>query len=223
MAARTRKLADGRVLHAFRCRQADGHGKGSCQAWASLSGVEAVKLAERLRRDLQAKAKLRARAIKASNGSLAAAGTARARATLAEYAADYGLHERIGWEAYKAGLDARAAAVEEAEATEEREQDEEEAEAALPDPKHFGDDWDRVPMETRRSRLQSGIDTVFVRRRSSRDEALAERIHIRWRGMPPVDLPRKGRRDYTPRPFLFDRPDDVGAVSPELGEPGGRD
>jgi site-specific DNA recombinase len=223
MAAKTQKLADGRLLHYFRCRQADGPGNGACQAWASVTGVEALELAEQLRTDLETRAKLRAKASKASGESVAAARTARARATLADYAADHGLQERIGWEAYQAGFDARAAAVEETEAAEGRERDVEEAEAALPDPRHFGYDWEGVPTEARRARLRSGIDTVFVRRRSSRDEPLADRVHVRWRGMPAVDLPGQGRRDYSPRPFLFDRPDDVGALAPELGEPGSRD
>jgi site-specific DNA recombinase len=224
MAAKTQKLADGRLLHQFRCRQAEGHGKGSCQAWASLSGVEALELAEQLRAGLEERAHLRARAARASDYSLAAARTERARATLAEYAADHGLQERIGWEAYQAGFDARTAAVADAETAEERERDQQEAEAVLPEPEHLDQQaWSGYTVEERRSLLASGIGTVFIRRRSSRDEPLVSRIHVRWHGMPAVDLPGKGRRDYTPRPFLFDSPGDVGAPAVQDSQPSGGD
>ena len=224
MAAKTQTLADGRLLHYFRCRQADGPGNCSCPAWASLSGVEALDLVEQLRAGLHERARVWAEAAEASSESLAAANTARARATLAEYAADFGLQERIGWEAYQAGLDARASAVAEAKAAEERERDQEEAEATLPEPEHLDEGaWSGYSVEERRLLVRSGIDTVFVRRRASRDDPLAGRVHVRWHGMDPVDLPGKGRRDYAPRPFLFDGPGDIGAPAPQDREPGTTD
>jgi hypothetical protein len=154
---------------------------------------------------------------------MAAAATARARATLEQYAADRELQELIGWEAYRAGLDVRAAAADEAEQAEEAERHEEDEAAALPEPEQLDKDaYYRRSVEKRRWLLAAGIDTVFVRRRSSRDELVASRIHVRWRGMPAVDLPGKGRRDYAARPYLFDSPGDVGALLAEDHEPSRR-
>jgi pimeloyl-ACP methyl ester carboxylesterase len=81
----------------------------------------------------------------------------------------------------------------------------------LPDAERLDEEFDDLALDDRRRLLALGIDCVFVRRRSGR-EPLADRVHICWRGTAP-DLPARGRRDYTPRPFLFDRPEDIGAAA----------
>jgi hypothetical protein len=83
--------------------------------------------------------------------------------------------------------------------------------------------WPDLTTEQQRRHLANTIQAVFIRRStgehnngsgSGRQRYLvevADRIHIVWATEPPVDVPRQGRRDWTPSPFVFPdtHPDNV--------------
>jgi len=117
-----------------------------------------------------------------------------AEAELQAFAADVTARRLLG-NGYHPALEARAAAVNQAQAELQR--------ALGP---AAGSDaiqgYDDLPIEDRRRILGSSIDAVIVRR----DDAsvpIEERVTILWRGEGPDDLPRRGRdngpvRAYAP-------------------------
>jgi site-specific DNA recombinase len=96
---------------------------------------------------------------------------------------------------YHAALEARAAAVNDAQAELQH------ATASAPNAQSI-EGYDDLPVEDRKRILGSSIDAVIVKRGRSR-VPVEERVVILWRGEGPDDLPRRGRdngpvRSYVP-------------------------
>jgi DNA invertase Pin-like site-specific DNA recombinase len=88
------------------------------------------------------------------------------------------------------------------------------------------EEWPGLTIEQQQRHLANTIQTVFVRRAAQNGNgdrtsslrgdrfvaSLAERMHVVWATEAPVDVPRQGRRDWTPCPFVFPdtAPHDVG-------------
>jgi hypothetical protein len=117
-----------------------------------------------------------------------------AETELAAFAADLTLRRVLG-SGYHAAIEARAAAVNQAQA---------ELQRALA-PAAGGEvieGYDDLPVEDRRRILGSSIDAVIVTREDHR-VPIEQRVTILWRGEGPDDLPRPGRdngpvRAYAP-------------------------
>jgi DNA invertase Pin-like site-specific DNA recombinase len=206
----TRKLADGRIVHDYRCR-CGSEKAGSCPDAATATGTDAIE--EYVVNRFLERVKLTARA--STNGKLAAleAALVRAQQTLDDYALDTDLQATLPIETYRAGLDIRRRQLEAACAALDAKHDET-AVPALP-VETLREDWPTLTVDERRRLLAVVIDCVFVRRRAG-GEPIADRTHICWRGEAP-DLPGKGRRNYEPRPFLFDAPSNIRPTGPEDG------
>jgi hypothetical protein len=108
-----------------------------------------------------------------------------AETELAAFAADLTLRRVLG-DGYHAAIEARATAVNQAQA---------ELQRALA-PAAGGEaieGYDDLPVEDRRRILGSSIDAVIVERADARVVPIEGRVTILWRGEGPDDLPRRGR------------------------------
>ena len=203
MRASTRQLADGRIVHDYRCRTGADH-TGACAEPATATATEGIEafVADAFFARVQ---DATGRLTEDSNVGALTAERDRARDALDAYANDARVQAAIGMDAYVAGLETRQVAY---EAAQRAVDDAEDSMALLPtgiDVLSMKKNWPNVlTVDEKRRLLASAADCVFVRRRNGR-QALGERVGILWRGEAAnVALPTKGARAYTARPFLFD-------------------
>ena len=72
--------------------------------------------------------------------------------------------------------------------------------------RRFRHDRESMTVAEKREYLATVIRYVFVKpptRRRSQEPVSPDRVHIVWFDDPEVDIPRQGRRDWTPAPFIF--------------------
>jgi site-specific DNA recombinase len=112
---------------------------------------------------------------------------------LAAFAGDVTARRVLGG-GYHAALEARAAALNEAQAQLQR------ATALAPGTIDL-ERYDELPVSDRKRILGSSIDAVFVKR-TYPHAPIAERVTILWRGEGPDDLPRRGRDNGPVRPYV---------------------
>lgn len=168
---------------------------------------------------------LEAQAYGAGDGGLEelqdAANAARGR--LDAHARDLELMDSLGRDAYRARAEELRDACDRAEG----ELNEAIRKAARPlidrPVRQLREDWEAMTLEDRHELLAQVIQTIFVRRWADAADNGADgygaspaRVHIVWFDDPQVDIPRQGRRDYTPHPFVF--PDDAN-VPGDVGVP----
>jgi site-specific DNA recombinase len=165
----------------YRCRGT--HLAGACTAPASINARKLEQHVESVWRTQMADEALTVQhdseALQSATEKLS-----EAEAELAAFAADLTLRRVLGG-GYHAAVEARAAAVNQAQAELQR--------ALAP---AFGgeaiESYDDLPVEDRRRILGSSIDAVIVKRDDAR-VPIEERVTILWRGEAPEDLPRRGR------------------------------
>jgi site-specific DNA recombinase len=128
----------------------------------------------------------------------------RTKAEFDAFASDTEAQEALGREGWLLGAQARRTAWEEAQQLYN-----EAVRKAGPmmGLRTLADDWKMMTVDEKRTALKTVIRYVFVRQADGSHGASADRVHIVWADDPEVDVPRQGRRDYTPRPFTF--PDDA--------------
>ena len=175
----------------YRCRGT--HVAGACTAPASINGRKLEQYVESLWREQMAHEALTVQhdsdALQSATEKLS-----EAEAELAAFAADLTLRRVLG-SGYHAAIEARAAAVNQAQAEMQRAL----APAAGSDAMEGYDD---LPVEDRRRILGSSIDAVIVKR----DDAsvpVERRVTILWRGEGPDDLPRRGRDNGPVRAYAL--------------------
>lgn len=136
---------------------------------------------------------------------------AEAKAALDEIAGDVRAQRALGMERYVDAVEVRRRELAEAE----RRLDEAQL-AATPIMEIDGDlrsAWSSLPVADKRRLLASAIDVVFVRRGPA-SAPLDQRVRVLWRGEgTDLDLPRTGRRDYVPVPYVFDEDDATVALA----------
>jgi site-specific DNA recombinase len=173
----------------YRCRAI--HSAGACPEPASIFRdaldhyVEAV-----WREQMESQAlsiKQDSEALQVTSAKLQAA-----EEELTAFASDLTARRVLG-DGYHAALEARAAAVDEAQAELQRAS----ASAASAD---TIEGYDDRPVEERKRILSSSIDAVIVKRADAQ-VPLDERVTILWRGEGPDDLPRRGRDNGPIRPY----------------------
>jgi site-specific DNA recombinase len=175
----------------YRCRGT--HVAGACTAPASINGRKLEQYVEGLWR-----AQMAEEALTVQHDSEALQGAteklSEAEAELAAFAADVTLRRVLG-SGYHAAIEARASAVNQAQAELQR--------ALAP---VSGSDaiesYDDLPIEDRRRILGSSIDSVIVTRDDAR-VPIEERVTILWRGEAPEDLPRRGRDNGPVRAYAL--------------------
>ena len=175
----------------YRCRGT--HVAGACTAPASINGRKLEQYVEGLWRTQMAE-----EALTVQHDSEALQGAteklSEAEAELAAFAADVTLRRVLG-SGYHAAIEARASAVNQAQAELQR--------ALAP---VSGSDaiesYDDLPIEDRRRILGSSIDSVIVTRDDAR-VPIEERVTILWRGEAPEDLPRRGRDNGPVRAYAL--------------------
>ncbi len=175
----------------YRCRGT--HTAGACTAPASINGRKLERYVESVWREQMAREAL---SVQHDTDALqnATEKLSEAEAELQAFAADLTLRRVLG-NSYHAAVEARAAAVNQAQA---------ELQRALA-PVVGGDaieGYDDLPIEDRRRILGSSIDAVIVKR----DDAsvpIADRVTILWRGEGPDDLPRRGRDNGPVRAYAL--------------------
>lgn len=113
---------------------------------------------------------------------------------LAAFACDLTARRLLGG-GYHAALQARASAVEQAQAELAG------ASASTPSAEAI-EGYDELPVEERKRILSSSIDAVIVKRGDAR-VPVDERVAILWRGEGPNDLPRRGRDNGPIRPYAL--------------------
>ncbi len=101
---------------------------------------------------------------------------------------------------FRAGLESRRAALEEAEA---HLADLRQASGPIDGAELVGlrDSWDGLTVPEQREILAGAIDAVFLRSVGRRNVPIGERAVVLWRGEAPVDLPSLSQRGFTPRVF----------------------
>lgn len=122
----------------------------------------------------------------------------RAESELAAYR-DANLISVIGGDAYRAGLEQRARAIDAARADLARVTREQPTVA----PAELIDTWDDLDLDERRLLLAAGIDAVFVKRAhlNRRGTPVEERARVLFHGEAPLGLPGRGRAQL--QPFIF--------------------
>ncbi len=125
----------------------------------------------------------------------------RSRAAYDEWRDDSRIQQRLGMDAYLDGLAARQSELNDAISELARDQARRSAVAMAPELGDLRTRWDDLSKLEQRRLLQSAIRCVFVRGTSSRLPHKG-RLHVIWQG-DSVDLPARGRRDWVPKPFLF--------------------
>ncbi len=175
----------------YRCRGT--HIAGACTAPASINGRKLEHYVESVWRAQMAEEALM---IQHDSEDLQSATEklSDAESELAAFAADLTLRRVLG-NSYHAAAEARAAAVNQAQAQLQR------ALAPVVGSEAI-ESYDDLPVEDRRRILGSSIDAVMVRRDDAR-VPIEDRVTILWRGEAPEDLPRRGRdngpvRAYAP-------------------------
>ena len=165
----------------YRCRGT--HTAGACTAPASINGRKLEQYVEGVWR-----AQMAQEALSVQHDSealqIATEKLSEAETELAAFAADLTLRRVLG-NGYHAAIEARAGAVNQAQA---------ELQRALA-PAAGGEvieGYDDLPVEDRRRILGSSIDAVIVERGDAR-VPIEDRVTILWRGEGPDDLPRPGR------------------------------
>ena len=165
----------------YRCRGT--HTAGACTAPASINGRKLEQYVESVWR-----AQMAEEALSVQHDSealqIATEKLSEAETELAAFAADLTLRRVLG-NGYHAAIEARAGAVNQAQA---------ELQRALA-PAAGGEvieGYDDLPVEDRRRILGSSIDAVIVTRADHR-VPIEQRVTILWRGEGPDDLPRPGR------------------------------
>ena len=123
----------------------------------------------------------------------AAAALKAAEEELTAFANDLTARRVLGG-SYHAALEARATAVNQAQAELQR------ASAAAPSAEII-EGYEDLPIEDRKRILGSSIDAVIVERGHARIP-VEERVTILWRGEGPDDLPRRGRDNGPIRPHI---------------------
>ena len=167
---------------AYRCRGT--HMAGACTAPASINGRKLEQYVESVWRAQMAEEAL---TIQHDSEALqnATEKLAEAEAELAAFAADLTMRRVLG-DGYHAALEARASAVNQAQAELQRALAPAGGSEAI-------EGYDDLPVEDRRRILGSSIDAVIVKRADARTVPIEERVTILWRGEAPEDLPRRGR------------------------------
>jgi DNA invertase Pin-like site-specific DNA recombinase len=176
---------------AYRCREV--HTAGACPDPASIpretldSYVEAVwrkQMADQVLSVAQD-----SQTLQTANAELEAA-----EEELTAFASDLTARRALR-DRYHAALEARAAAVDQAQAKLQK------ATALAPDSKTI-ESYDELPIEDRKRILGSSIDAVIVKRAAARTP-VEDRVTILWRGEGPDDLPRRGRDNGPVRPYTL--------------------
>jgi len=203
MSSTTRRLADGRLVRDYHCRNSRQRGGYQCPAPARVPGpdgleewvvdrvlAELPELAARATAERPDLEPLEAEERRARRAYEQVRDDARAQATL-------GLDEwltvvasrRTEWDAARNGLAAAVAAGEP---------------LRLPVPAEgLREAWDGLGVHVQRQVLGGAVQVVFVAR-AERGTPIANRTRIVWAGEPAVDTPRMGRRGYDPEPFGMD-------------------
>lgn len=141
----------------------------------------------------------------------------RAEAAYNEVLTDTELEQEIGKRAFRARLTAFAAVRDEKRAILDDALRRAGRSSIARPVRELREEWPGLTTEEQRWHLVNTIQAVFVRpgeRRLARGkrtalgdqnrvERLLEQVHIVWATEPPVDVPRQGRRDWTPKPFEF--------------------
>lgn len=127
----------------------------------------------------------------------------RTQASFEQWRDDSRVQARLGMDAYLQGLGSRQDALNTALAAFAREQSRAGAIAVPADVADVRARWSELTPVEQRDLLQSTIRCVFVEG-SRRTAPLDGRLRIIWQGEP-VDLPSRGGRSWTPRPFLLDQ------------------
>jgi site-specific DNA recombinase len=176
---------------AYRCRAV--HSAGACPEPASISRDALDRHVEAIWREQMASQAL---SIKQDSETLQGA-TAKLEAAeeeLTAFASDLTARRVLG-SSYHPALQARAAAVEEAQAELQQ------ASASAPSAETI-QGYDELPVEERKRILSSSIDAVIVKRAGAR-APVDERVTILWRSEGPDDLPRRGRDNGPIRPYAL--------------------
>jgi DNA invertase Pin-like site-specific DNA recombinase len=180
----------GAAAPTYRCRGT--HTAGACPEPASVNGHKLDQYVEAVWREQMAQEAL---SVQSDTEALQAATDALsvAEKELAAFAADLTARRVLG-NGYHAALEARAAAVNQAQTDLQR--------AMAP---ASGSDviegYEDLPMLDRKRIIGSSIDAVIVKRTHAR-VPIKDRVTILWRGEGPDDLPRRGRDNGPVRPYL---------------------
>lgn len=177
----------------YRCRTI--HSAGVCPAPASVSAQQLDDYIERLWRQQMAD---QAVAIQPDSDSLQQATDTltEAERELDAFASDLTARRVLG-RRFHTALEARAAAVEQAQTALQR------AMTQSVDGEVI-ESYQDLSVPERRRILGSSLDAVIVNR-APRQVPLPERVTILWRGEGPDDLPRRGRDNGPIRPYAPDR------------------
>ena len=142
---------------------------------------------------------------------------AAARERLEQYLSDQELQQEVGRESFMTGAKSRRATLTDAQRQLDEARRSALREGWIDKPVwELEAEWPSLTREEQRAIMTSAVQAVFVRpaRNSSSksQDALADRVYIVWWDEPPIDVPRQGRRDWVPRPFVFpdSDPRDVG-------------
>ena len=137
------------------------------------------------------------------------ASVASARAVFEEWRDNTRIQDRLGMDAYLDGLAARQDALNAAIADLASKEALTQA-PRLPDldPEEIRERWPTLTPDAQRELLSALVKCVFVRA-ASRDTPLSERLHIVYHGTH-VDLPSRGDRQFTARPYIFGTEDGNG-------------
>jgi site-specific DNA recombinase len=176
-------------IRVYRCRTV--HSAGTCPEPANISRDTLDLYVEAVWREQMANQAL---TIKQDSHALQAAVTAleAAEEELTVFASDLTARRLLG-SGYHAALEARAEAVDQAQAELQRS-------SAIAPTVEAIESYDALPVEDRKRILSSSIDAVIVKR-GDRRTPVEERVTILWRGEGPDDLPRRGRDNGPVRPY----------------------
>lgn len=169
----------------YRCR--GRHGAGRCPAPASVTAEIAEEYV--VERFLARYGRLQVRPLEQSRDLHQAREVlAEAEAELTAFASETRIRKALGHDRYVSQLEARAAAVDEAQTEVDRAQRAARGVglAVMPNV------WRQLEPDERRALLRAGIDAVFLRRTGNLP--IAERVRVVWAGEGEDDLPGPGHR-----------------------------
>ncbi len=180
----------GGTIPTYQCRRV--HTAGACPHPAAIARHKLELYVQNLWREQMAQQAL---AVKQDTDALqqAAAALKVAEDELTAFANDLTARRVLG-SGYHAALEARAGAVNHAQAELQR------ASATAPNAETI-EGYEDLPITERKRILGSSIDAVIVKRGHARIP-VAERVTILWRGEGPDDLPRRGRDNGPIRPYV---------------------
>lgn len=210
------RIARSRPAWAFSCRTT-GDGGWSCSEPAytlDRGELDALVLGKFNARVPAVIARARALSPRMDELDLEVSG---AQTSFAAWRDDARIQERLGMDAYLAGLEARKRTLDAALAAKAGEAQRLRATSLPADVVGL---WDTFTVDQQRELLGTLIEAVFVRGTSGGPLPLAERVRVVFRGdRPALDLPATGMRGYVPRPVRFDDLDgDVAGVGVALVE-----